>query len=264
MGFTRSSAIVISSLLLVLMVVAPTQASTQPSIPISGRYSALVIKIYIPSSPKWAHDVVLNATLAWNRAQVWNQQNSNSGTVYQFVETDDGSATAIVSFSMPAAYAGIAVGWTEYKFAPGSRSTVVSTMTYLDPAVFNQAQATNMTAQRYALWLSLHELGRILGLGSILDGQDIMEPRYTPQRVSQVPRLSTLDLYALQVLAQGSAPAFVTLPDGVQNQLTAVTFFEAPFKLQSNLNILQDLRVQLPQVWVIQFPFYKTPFMFIV
>jgi hypothetical protein len=225
MHLSRSSTIVIASILLVIVTVAPAQASTQPSIPINGRYLTLTIKIYIPASPKWAHDIVLNAALAWNRAQIWNLQNSNSTEVYQFAETDDGSATAIVSFSLPAAYAGIAVGWTDYKFAPGSRTTVVSTKTYLTPTIFNEAQANNVTAQRYAFWLSLHELGRILGLGSILDGQDIMEPRYTPQRISQVPRLSTLDLYALHVLAQGSAPTFVTLPNGVQNQLTAVTFF---------------------------------------
>ena len=59
-----------------------------------------------------------------------------------------------------------------------------------------------------------------LGLGSVLDGQHIMEPRYTPQRVSQVTTISTLDPYALHVLAPGSAPNFVTLPDGVQDQFT--------------------------------------------
>jgi hypothetical protein len=212
-------------ILLGLMIVPSAHASTQPSIPVNGRYSTLTIKIYIPLSPKWAHDVVLNATIAWNRAQVWDQPNSGSAGLYRFVETDDGSATAIVSFSMPAAYAGIAVGLTMYKFAPGSRSQYVSTHTYLTPSVFNNAQAGNLTARSYAFWLALHELGRILGLGSLLDGKDIMEPRYTPQRITQVPSLSTLDLYAVHVLAQGSAPSFVTLPDGVEDQLTAVTFF---------------------------------------
>ncbi|MGP8071178.1 MAG: hypothetical protein ACLP5V_14940 [Candidatus Bathyarchaeia archaeon] len=52
-----------------------------------------------------------------------------------------------------------------------------------------------------------------------------MELRYTPQRVSEARRLSTLDLYALRVLAQGSAPSVVTLPDGVQNQSIPVTSF---------------------------------------
>jgi hypothetical protein len=214
-----------TAIILMTLIFPTVHASTQPSIPINGRYSTLTIKIYIPQSPKWAHDVVLNATIAWNRAQAWSEQNNGSVTLYQFVETDEGSATAVVSFSMPAAFAGIAVGWTTYKFAPGSRTIVISSHTYLTPSIFNDAQAGNLTARHYAFWLALHELGRILGLGSLLDGKDIMEPRYTPQRIEQVPKLSTLDLYAVHVLAQGSAPSFVTLPDGINDQLTAVTNF---------------------------------------
>jgi len=225
MSSIKATTYILPLILLTLMTLTPVHASTEPSIPINGRYSILTIKIYIPAFPKWAHDVVLNATIAWNRAQLWNLQNNPTATLYNFVETDDGTATSLVSFSMPAAYASIAVGWTTYKFAPGSRTSIVSTQTYLTPTVFNEAQASNATARQYAFWLALHELGRILGLGSILDGKDIMEPRYTPARVTQIPKLSTLDLYALHVLAQGSAPNFVTLPDGVQDQFTPVTVF---------------------------------------
>ena len=225
MGFTKIPGYILPLLLVLLLPLTTVHASPQPSIPINGRYSTLTIKIYIPPSPKWAHDVVLNGTIAWNRAQLWNLQNNPTAILYTFVETGDGTATSTISFRMPAACASIAVGWTNYKFATDSRTSIVSTQTYLTPTVFNGAQAGNATAREYAFWLSLHELGRILGLGSVLDGQDIMEPRYTPQRVTQVPRLSTLDLYAVHVLAQGSAPNFVTLPDGVQDQFTPVTAF---------------------------------------
>jgi len=225
MGFTKTPSYILPLLLVLLLPLTTVHASPQPSIPINGRYSTLTIKIYIPPSPKWAHDVVLNATIAWNRAQLWNLQNNPTAILYTFVETDDGTATSTISFTMPAACASIAVGWTNYKFATDSRTSIVSTQTYLTPTVFNDAQAGNATARGYAFWLSLHELGRILGLGSVLDGQDIMEPRYTPQRVTQVPRLSTLDLYAVHVLAQGSAPNFVALPDGVRDQFTPVTAF---------------------------------------
>ncbi len=224
MGLLRAPSYVLPLFLLALMALTPVHAA-QPSIPINGRYSVLTIKIFIPTTPKWAHDVVLNAAIAWNKAQLWNLQNNPTATLYNFVETDDGTATSTVSFSMPAAVASIAVGWTTYKYAPGSRTSIVSTQTYLTPTVFNDAQGSNATARSYAFWLALHELGRILGLGSILDGKDIMEPRYTTARITQVPNLSTLDLYALHVLAQGSAPTFVTLPDGVQDQFTPVTVF---------------------------------------
>jgi len=211
-------------MLLVVITLSPVKAA-QASIPINGRYSVLTIKIYIPPTPKWAHDVVLNATIAWNRAQLLYAQNNPNALVYQFVEADDGTASATVSFSMPAAFASIAVGWTNFKFASGSRTSIVSTQTYLTPTVFNDAQGANATARRYAFWLALHELGRVLGLGSLLDGKDIMEPRYTSARIDEVPQFSTIDLYALHVLAGGSAPNFVTLPDGVTDQFVPVTTF---------------------------------------
>jgi len=211
--------------LLVMVTLTPVHATTQPSIPINGRYSVFTVKIYIPLTPKWAHDVVLNATIAWNRAQLHYLQNNSTATAYNFVETDDGTATSTVSFSMSTAYASIAVGWTNYIFAPGTRNSIISTQTYLTPTVFNDAQANNATANRYAFWLALHELGRTLGLGSLMDGKDIMEPRYFAPRLDDVPQFSTLDLYALHVLGQGSAPNFVTLPDGVENQFTPATFF---------------------------------------
>ena len=225
MGSRRVATYILPMALLVLVSLTPVHAATQPSIPINGRYSVLTIKIYIPLTPKWAHDVVLKAALAWNRAQLLYAQNNPGATVYNFVETDDGAATSTVSFSMPAAYASIAVGWTNYKYAPGSRTAITSTQTYLTPTVFNDAQANNATANHYAFWLALHELGRILGLGSLMDGKDIMEPRYFAARVDETPQFSTLDLYALHVLAQGLAPNFVTLPTGVQDQFTPVTTF---------------------------------------
>jgi len=131
MGFTKAPSYILPLLLVVLLPLIPVHASSQPSIPINGRYSTLTIKIYIPPSPKWAHDVVLNATIAWNRAQLWNLQNNPTATLYTFLETDDGTATSTVSFTMPAAYAAIAVGWTTYKFTPGSRTSIASTQTYL-------------------------------------------------------------------------------------------------------------------------------------
>ena len=225
MGGRRIATLLLPSILIILITLTPAAHAVQPSIPINGRYSVLTIKIYIPPTPKWAHDVVLNATIAWNRAQLIYLQTNPTATGYTFAEADDGTATSTVSFSMPAAYASIAVGWTNYLFAPGSRTSIIATQTYLTPRIFSNAQANNVTARRYAFWLALHELGRILGLGSLMDGRDIMEPMYSTDRVDEVPQFSTLDLYALHVLAQGTAPSFVTLPEGIQDQLMPVTMF---------------------------------------
>lgn len=165
---------------------------------------------------------MLNASIAWNRAQLWA---NSSGPEYTFVEVDDGSATTTVSYSMPQAYASIAVGWTNYDYAPTSRTSIVSTQTFLDPSVFNDAQGSNATARLYAFRLALHEFGRILGLGNVLDGRDLMDPRATPERALQPPTFSILDLYAVHLLALGNTPTFVSLPSNLQNQLVDASTF---------------------------------------
>ena len=224
MRATFRSTCILPIMLLVLTILATPSAAAQPSIPINGRYSIITVKIYIPAYPKWAHDTVLKAAIAWNQAQLWSLRN-NPSKMFYFLEADESTATSIVSFSMPSAYSTLAVGWTCYTFAPGSTTEITSTQTYLNPSIFNASQASNVTATRYGFWLALHELGRILGLGSVLDQHDIMDPLYTPERINGVPQLSTLDLYALHVLAQGSDPNFVALPVGVQDLFTPVTNF---------------------------------------
>jgi hypothetical protein len=225
--FKGHISILAALLLLVTLLPIGSVHASQESIPINGRYATYTIGLRIPQSPKWAHDIVLNASKAWNQAQQWYQQQyGSSGNYYTLVEAADGSAS--ISFSMPTAYAGIAVGWTNYNFAPSSRTEIISTQTYLDPTVFLNAQENNATARAYALRLALHELGRILGLGSVLDGHDIMDPRATPERATAPMYLSTLDLYALKVLASGNAPTFVTLPGDVQDQLLNATTFITP------------------------------------
>lgn len=213
-------------LLATLLPISEVHASSE-SIPINGRQSAYVIGLRIPDTPKWAHDIVLNASIAWDQAQVWYRTSASSGNVYTLVASNDGMAS--ISFSMPTAYAEFAVGWTDYQFAPSSKTTIISTQTYLDPSVFGISQANNLTARKYALRLALHELGRVLGLGSVLDNRDIMDPMATPDRAEDSPLLSTLDLYALKVLASGYTPSFVTLPGNVQNQFVpATTFISGP------------------------------------
>ena len=197
--------------------VSEVHAAPSESIPILGRYASLTIGLQIPHTPTWAHDIVLNASIAWNQAQLWFEQTdvTPASQTYTFVESNQ--ASAVISFSMPAAYSGFAVGWTNYKYAPSSK-IIVSTQTFLDPQVFNGSQEENATAREYALRLALHELGRILGLGSVFDGRDIMDPRNTPDRIYEAPVLSTLDLYATQVLAGGTTPNSVTLPSNIQDQ----------------------------------------------
>lgn len=203
------------SLALLLVAGFPlVQASSVYVIPVNGRYSTLMIGIQIPQEPKWAHDVVLNATIAWNQAQKWYQSHVQDGPVYTFFESGTGSVT--VSFSVPATYSGFAVAWTEYTFAPSSKTSIISAHVFLTPNIFSSAQEGNSTAQRYAFRIALHELGHVLGLGHVLDGKDIMDPRGPAYLATQQPLISTLDLYAIHTLASSTqVPTFIFLSTSV-------------------------------------------------
>jgi len=201
----------------VISVPTPIHA-TAYSIPVNGRFVTSRITLKIPSTPKWAHDIVLNASLAWNNGQLWFQHMYfPDGNVYTFVQSDHANVT--VTYALPPLCSGLAVGWTDYTFGPSS-TAIVSARTYLDPSVFNAAQESNVTARQYGFRLALHELGRVLGLGNLIDGNDIMDPLATPTRATQPPMISTIDLYALHVLAsEASLTSLVIVLNTDQYQL---------------------------------------------
>jgi hypothetical protein len=213
-------AVVVLFLLASPAVANPVQAHANNfwpnTIHINGRYSGLTIGIQIPQEPKWAHDVVLNATIVWNEAQKWYQHDAQDGQVYRFYESRTGNVT--VSFNVPAAYSGFP-GFTEYQFAPFSKS-IISAEIFLDQSVFSPSQENNSTAQQYAFRLALHELGHVLGLGHVteLTGNDVMDPRVA-FLATQQSLISTLDLYAIHTLALGIVPLFIFLPSSVGYQL---------------------------------------------
>ena len=188
--------------LILIMFARPAYATTY-SIPVVGRWPTLQVGLQIPSTPVWAHDVVLNASQVWNRAQVWFTQNYfPGGQVYSFVESPVGNVT--VTFGMPVQYACIAVGWTQYVL--DKSLTILGAHVFLDESVFSAGQEHNETALEYGFRLALHELGRVLGLGSLVDGFDVMDPIGTIGHALDPPIISMIDLFALHVLA--SEPFF--------------------------------------------------------
>jgi len=210
-------------LLCAVLIPSPAHAA-EYSMPVLGRWARPMITLAIPATPRWAHDVVVNASLVWNRAQVWFQRIFvPAGNTYSFLESNVGNAS--VSFSVPSKYASFAVGWTDFTFARSSTS-ILGAHVYLDQGVFNDAQMANVTARQYAFRLALHELGHVLGLGNLLDGQDIMDPLRTPNRAAETPMLSTLDLFAVYALASNSSltSSFITLNTDQYELVNASTF----------------------------------------
>ncbi|MGP8069494.1 MAG: hypothetical protein ACLP5V_06355 [Candidatus Bathyarchaeia archaeon] len=187
---------------LILVLFARPAYATAYSIPVVGRWSTLQVGLQIPSSPTWAHDLILNASQVWNMAQLWFARNYfPGGQVYTFVESPTANAT--VTFGMPAGYACIAVGWTQYIL--DKSFTILGAHVFLDSGVFNPGQEHNETALEYGFRIALHELGRVLGLGSLVDGFDIMNPIGTVSHARDPPLISMIDLFALHVLASESS-----------------------------------------------------------
>ncbi len=187
---------------LTLVIFARPAYATTYSIPVIGRWPTLQIGLQIPSTPTWAHDVVLNASHVWNMAQAWFARNYfPGGNVYTFVESPTGNAT--VTFGIPAQYASIAVGWTQYVL--DHSLTIIGAHIFLDDGVFNAGQAHNETDLEYGFRIALHELGRVLGLGSLVDGLDVMDPIGTASHARDPPNISMIDLFALHVLASESS-----------------------------------------------------------
>lgn len=208
-------------LILCLITVLPiVQAASERSIPVNGRYSTLAIGVRIQQEPRWAHDVVLDAMLVWNQAQEWYayDQNFHDGPIFQLFESSIGNVT--VCFRIPTSYSRFAMGWTEYKFASSSKTSIISAQVFLAEKIFSAAQENNSTARQYAFRLALHELGRVLGLGSIIDGKDIMDPRDPSHLMTQQSLISTLDLHAIHALASGDdIHHFIFLPSSVTYRL---------------------------------------------
>jgi hypothetical protein len=95
-----------------------------------------------------------------------------------------------------------AVGWTQYVL--DHSLTIIGAHVFLDEDVFSAGQQHNETALEYGFRLALHELGRVLGLGSLVDGLDIMNPIGTAMHAGNPPLISMIDLFALHVLASKS------------------------------------------------------------
>ena len=189
-------------------------ADTQYTIPMKGgRWASYTITVRIPLEPKTSHDGVLDALQVWNQAQEWFQATYYpDGKVYTFKESSGGGQVR-VQFEKTMKEAGLA-------------QTTGNGNTYTSGRV--QINIEFSKFRSYVSAVALHEFGHILGLAHATLGDDLMNVSFE----YKLP--STLDLYAVHVLASGKTPASVTLPSNISYMTvpeTAIPEFPTPVVL---------------------------------
>lgn len=168
-----------------------------------ARWAISTIDVAIPSSPATAHEAVSQALDVWNQAQIWfTSKYFPNGHVYSFEAVDSGAINVVFSTS------GEIENLTSSQGNLGYADLSISAHVTIDGGeVYLDVNGVN-------LYLALHEFGHILGLGHVAqDGNrtsctipDLMCHWVNPAWPS------TLDLYALHLLAEGQTPLSVTLP----------------------------------------------------
>jgi hypothetical protein len=156
------------------------------------------VGVVIPADPKWAHDAVLDALGIWNQAQVWFKETYfPTGQTYDFTESSTGIQVQYL-----------------YGVCGGCGSMRLN---YTSQALFVQVGITdenkNTNSPLTVTTTAEHELGHALGLKHTEVEGDLMYPVGTANLL-YVP--STLDLYALHVLATGlNVKNVIVLPSDI-------------------------------------------------
>ena len=200
-------------------------------IPLEGaRWTSNTIQVYISGGEEWQQNQALQAMQLWNQAQLWfAREYFPNSPVYMF-NVGNSSAPVQVTLLNASTIVENLLGWTDYHKQNGMIESVNVRI-----AATNSAHAL--------LVLSSHEFGHVLGLGDdvICCKKDLMNAFPIVNNVSALP--TTLDLFALHILAIANAiPSFVWLSNGIPYETALATpGFSGSPSVQA-LPVLEDLR----------------------
>lgn len=202
-------------LLAALSVTAVSVAHAEPTahtIPLEGvRWATYVINVNLPAAPDWAHDAVVDALNTWTQAQRWfANKYFPGGQTYDF---------ALSTNSNESAYERVLVqfiggndscaGRTDVSYMERSRAITFANASL--PQSYN-GKSLDSSDRPWFTRLAIRAFGHVLGLDWV-DFCDVMQPGNDPTCQASSP--STLDLYAVHILAEGSLPRNVTLPSTI-------------------------------------------------
>jgi len=188
---------------------------------VGGRWSSNKIQVYVSGGEEWQRNQTLQAMQLWNEAQLWFAREYFPNSSIYILEVGDSSAPVQVTILNSSTVVDNILGWTDYHTENGVIESAKVTIAATD-------------SQHAALLLSAHELGHVLGLGDdlICCKKDLMNAFIFKNNVSALP--TTLDLYALHVLATANAiPSFVWLSNQIpyQTALSIPQFIGSPGRI---------------------------------
>jgi hypothetical protein len=217
--------IVVALLLISAIALTPSvqaAAQTQYTIPLGeSRWNQYELAFKVPTSPKWAHQVVLAAMDLWNQAQEWFKDTYYpNGQVYHLSESQSSKNLIVFDHVFNPDYSGTTNGTRSRKTT--TESEIVLVLVYADGSPL---------PPDILLGVAVHEFGHVLSLGHTSVANDLMCTRELYQCTDNNGVPSTLDLYAVHVVAGGELPRSVTLPANIAYMSAPVKPPSAPVGL---------------------------------